>query len=272
MLTGKVAVVTGAAVGIGRGISIALARQGARVAGLDIDFHQNLETAALVRAAGGECLALDCDVGDRIDARRAMNRVMHEFGRIDVLVNNAAVFEDSCLLQGSYDSQTAAFAAAMNSCALGSFNCSSAVTPAMRAVGGGDIIKVITEHVKEGHYITGAKGWGYDCAKFAQWRLTAILAAGLKDLNIRVNGLCFGATDTPMLRGVAPQIADRAMKVEDLGQAVLNVLAHGPSGPTGETYLFGTSGTPREESLKAIAALAPPGAGASRQPTMPLRG
>ena len=258
MLTGKVAVVTGAAVGIGRCVSIALARQGARVAALDVDFHQNLETAALVRATGQECLALDCDVGDRIDVRRAMNRILQEFGRIDVLVNNAAVFDESSLLHGSYESQTAAFATAMGSCALGSFNCSSAATPALRAAGGGNIVNVITEHVKEGHYITGPSGWGYDCAKFAQWRLTAILAAGLKDLNIRVNGLCFGATDTPMLRGVAPDIADRAMKVEDLGQAVLNILAHGPGGPTGETYLFGTSGTPREESLKAIAALAPP--------------
>jgi hypothetical protein len=47
------------------------------------------------------------------------------------------------------------------------------------------------------------------------------------------------------------------MQPEDLGQAVLNIIAHGPAGPTGETYLFGTSGTPRAESLKAIAALAP---------------
>ena len=257
MLKGKVAVVTGAAIGIGRGVAIALARQGARIAALDIDFHHNLETAALVRAAGQQCLALDCDVGDRIDVRRSMNRILQTFERIDVLVNNAAVFDNSSLLQGTYESQTAAFASAMGACALGSFNCASAATPALRAAGGGNIINMITEHVKEGHHLTGMNGWGYDCAKFAQWRLTAILAAELKDANIRVNGLCFGATDTPMLRGVAPDIADRAMKVEDLGQAVLNILGHGPDGPTGETYLFGTSGTPREESLKAIAALAP---------------
>ena len=63
---------------------------------------------------------------------------------------------------------------------------------------GGNIVNLITEHVKEGHYLTGRRGLGYDCAKFAQWRLTAVLAAELKADNIRVNGLCFGATDTPM--------------------------------------------------------------------------
>jgi NAD(P)-dependent dehydrogenase (short-subunit alcohol dehydrogenase family) len=259
MLTGKVAVVTGAATGIGRSLCLTLARQGAKVEALDIDGGNNNETAGLVRAADGACLPVTCDVGDRHQVRLAMELVLREFGRIDLLVNNAAVWDNSSLLEGSYDSQTAAFEQAVSACALGSFNCASAVVPALRAAGGGNIVNMITEHVKEGHYLTGRRGLGYDCAKFAQWRLTAVLAAELQADNIRVNGLCFGATDTPMLRGEAPDLADIAMKPEDLAQAVLNVIAHGPGGPTGETYLFGTSGTPREESVRAIAALAPAG-------------
>ena len=104
---------------------------------------------------------------------------------------------------------------------------------------------------------TGRPALGYDCAKFSMWRQVETWAAELKEKNIRVNGLCFGATDTPMLRGVAPDLADVAMKIEDLGQAVVNVISHGDDGPSGETWLFGTSGTPREDSLVAIAALAP---------------
>jgi NAD(P)-dependent dehydrogenase (short-subunit alcohol dehydrogenase family) len=257
MLTGNVAVVTGSAVGIGRGLCLTLARHGAKVVALDIDGGNNAETARLVREAGGECLPVTCDVGDRHQVGQAMELVLGRFGRIDLLVNNAAVWDNSSLLEGTYDSQTAAFELAVRACALGSFNCASAAVPGLRAAGGGNIVNMITEHVKEGHYLTGRRGLGYDCAKFAQWRMTAILAAELKAYHIRVNGLCFGATDTPMLRGEAPDLADRAMKPEDLGQAVLNVIAHGPDGPTGETYLFGTSGTPREESVRAIAALAP---------------
>jgi len=85
------------------------------------------------------------------------------------------------------------------------------------------------------------------------------LAGALSKKNIRVNGLCFGATDTPMLRTHAPDLADSGgcMTPADLGQATLNLRAAGADGPTGETYLFGTSGTPVEESRKAIAALAP---------------
>jgi len=60
-----------------------------------------------------------------------------------------------------------------------------------------------------------------------------------------------------MLRSAAPQIADKAMKTEDLARAVLNVIAHGKGGPTGQTFLFGTSGSAREDSLEQIAALAP---------------
>lgn len=257
MLQGKVAVVTGSAIGIGRGVSVALARQGAKIAGLDIDPGNNADTARQVEAAGQAFLAVECDVGDKDKVRRAFDQILETFGRIDVLVNNAAVWDNSSLVEGSFETQTDAFDRAMGACAFGTYYCALAATPALIAAGGGNIVNLITEHVKPGHLITERPALGYDCAKFSQWRLTEHMAHELQAHNIRVNGLCFGATDTPMLRGVAPEIADAAMKVEDLGQAVLNVIAHGPDGPTGETYLFGTSGSARADSLKAIAALAP---------------
>lgn len=259
LLKHKVAVITGSAVGIGRGIAVALAREGADIIALDIDVLENHTTAAEVGAVGRECLALACDVSDKIQVRTAINEGLAAFGRVDVLVNNAAVWDDSSLLGGTYESQTAAYDNAMGSCAMGAYYCARACAPAMAAKDGGNIINVITEHVKEGHYITQAPALGYDCAKFAQWRQTENWAHELHDSGIRVNGLCFGATDTPMFRNAVPTKGLDTMKVEDLGQAVINLIAHGAAGPTGQTFLFGTSGTPREDSLKAIAALAPQG-------------
>ncbi len=259
MLNGKVAVVTGAAVGIGRGVSVALAEAGADIVALDLDSLNNQATAKAVAAAGRNCLALACDMADKMQVRRCIDAGLSRFGRIDVLVNNAAVFDDSSLLGGTYESQTAAFDAAMGACALGAYYAARACVPAMVAVGGGHIVNMITEHVKEGHYITGMAALGYDCAKFSMWRQTETWAVELAEQNIRVNGLCFGATDTPMLRTHAPDMAGdpSLMTPADLGQATLNLIAHGVDGPTGETYLFGTSGTPAEESRKAIAALGP---------------
>ena len=91
LLTGKVAVVTGSAIGIGRAIAIALANEGADVALLDIDAANNGETARLVRATGRRALPLDSDVADKGQVRRANADSAAAIGRIDVLLNNAAV-------------------------------------------------------------------------------------------------------------------------------------------------------------------------------------
>jgi NAD(P)-dependent dehydrogenase (short-subunit alcohol dehydrogenase family) len=256
LLDGQVAVVTGGAEGIGRGFAVAFAEHGANVASLDIDSVSNAETVRQVEAAGRKGLAIDCDVADAAQVRRAMNDVIREFGRIDVLVNNAAVWVNTALTQGTYESQTRNFEDSIDICAMGSFYCAMAAVPAMRANGGGNILNVITEHVKEGHLITGlAPATGYDSAKWVQLRLTETWAVELQPHGIRVNALCMGATDSPMFR--ATHTMPAAIMPADIAQAALNILAHGPGGPTGQSYLFAASGTSREQALAEIAALAP---------------
>ena len=259
LLDGQVAVVTGGAVGIGRGIAVALAQSGAHVASLDIDSVNNAETLTLVRAAGRDGLALDCDVADKVQVRRAIDAVIQQLGQIDILVNNAAVWENTSLLYGNYASQAAAYERALDICALGSYYCALAAVPAIARAGGGNIINVITEHIKEGHLITGlGAGSGYDSAKFVQWRQTETWAVEVKELGIRVNALCMGATATPMFDASHANLAEgfEMLTPEDVGQAVINVLGHGPGGPTGQSYLFGASGTPRAQSLQEVAAIA----------------
>jgi NAD(P)-dependent dehydrogenase (short-subunit alcohol dehydrogenase family) len=256
-LDGTVAVITGGATGIGRAIALMLAQNGAKVATLDIDLLGNAETARLVEAAGSTGLAVDCDIADRAQVRRAMNEVLAALGRIDLLVNNAAIYIDTSLTRGTYESQTREYERSLAVCALGSYFCARAAVPAMQAAGGGNIVNIITEHIKEGHLMTGPGASGYDAAKWVMWRQTESWAVELKEHNIRVNALCMGATDTPMLRAVSVPIAEAGMKPADVAQAVMNVLAHGPGGPTGQSWVFGTTGTPREQSLREIQALAP---------------
>ena len=107
LLTGKVAVVTGSAIGIGRAIALALANEGADVALLDIDGANNAETARIVAATGRRALPLDCDVADKGQVRRTIAEVASTLGRIDVLVNNAAVYIDCALTHGDFFTQTA---------------------------------------------------------------------------------------------------------------------------------------------------------------------
>lgn len=254
---GKTAVISGSAVGIGRGVAVTLARLGMNVAALDIDTANNAETLRLVTAAGARCLVFDCDVGDKWAVKAAIDAAANEFGGIDLLVNNAGYWDNSSLTQGTYESQTDAFDRAMKASALGSYYCTRAAVDHMRASGGGNVVGMITDHVKPGFYITGLPAVGYDCAKFGMWRQTETWAQELAEYNIRVNGLCFGAVDTPMLRAVIDDMYETAMQPEDIGQAVANIVAHGPAGPTGETWLVAKTHEPRETGLAEIAALAP---------------
>src|SRR5213083_2718541 len=88
-LAGRVALVTGAGQGIGRGIALVFAREGARVCVAELKEHRAERTAQEIRAAGGEALPLVADVGRREDVDRMVEETVRRWGRVDVLVNNA---------------------------------------------------------------------------------------------------------------------------------------------------------------------------------------
>lgn len=251
-----VILVTGSAVGIGRGICESYAKQGATVVAIDIDASANEATRAAVQSAGGTCYNYTCDIGDRASVRSVFRDLVEKIDHVDLLVNNAAVYNDTTLTGGDWESQTTAFDAAMGACTMGAFYCTAAAVPLLAKAGVSNVINVLTDHVKEGYHLTGGIATGYDSAKFALFRLTENWAVELRNRGVRVNGLCFGATDTPMLRKFAPQVVARAMVVDDLCQAVRNVVGQGPQGATGQSYEFGMGETPREVSLQQIQAIA----------------
>ena len=251
----QVVFVTGSAVGIGREVATSWAKESATIVGLDIDRAENKMTHSQVESAGGTCHSYTCDISDREAVRAVFDDLKGKIDHIDLLVNNAAVYGDTKLTSSDWDTQTRAFDNAMGSCAMGAFYCTAAAVPLLEKSGTSNIINILTDHVRPGFYLTGGPATGYDCAKFALWRLTESWAEELKEMGIRVNGLCFGATDTPMLREFAPQMIENGMKVEDLDLAIRHVINQGPGGDTGASYDFGMGPTPRATSLEQIDAI-----------------
>ena len=251
----QVIFVTGSAVGIGRGICTSFAREGATIIALDIDDVENEITRQAAIEAGGTCLAYHCNIADKVAVKSVFDDLRGKVSHINLLLNNASVYGDTTLTGGDWEQQTHAFDTAIGACTMGAFYCTAAAVPLLTEAKPANVINLLTDHVKQGYYLTGGSATGYDSAKFALWRLTESWAVELKPAGIRVNGLCFGATDTPMLRKFAPQMVNQAMSVDDLDQAIRNVIDQGPNGASGKSYEFGMGRTPRSTSLEQIAAI-----------------
>ncbi len=251
-----VAVITGGAVGIGQAIAKAVGARGGQVFNIDQDASGNQETDQLVAGAGGQCTSFTANAGDPEIVRQIFNEISSQVDHLDLLVNNSAVWNDSSLTAGDYQSQVKAFQMAIDSCLHAAFCCTLAAVPLLERAANPVIINMNTEHMDKDHFLSYIVGsTGYDCAKFGLWRLTQTWAAELQSKGIRVNEFCFGAVDTPMLRAVSSEKADAGMKSEDLATAVFHIFDQGPSGDNGQSHFFGFSGTSREESLQQIAAL-----------------
>ena len=250
MLNGKVAIVTGAAVGIGNAIARALHAEGARLSVCDVREEVNVLAGEL------GALATIADVAQPEDVRRVVVSTLKRFGRIDVLVNNAGVWagslptDDLEKTQRDYD-----YLVGVN--LKGSFLFGRAVIPHLIAQGGGDIINVCTDHVQTcgspfelthddapncPHKAIAPRPTGggpgmdlYDASKWGQLGLTFAWAQALAPHRIRVNALCMGATDSYMLRGFHdhkpdPEEVARWMKPADIARLMLDVMRDGRSG------------------------------------------
>ena len=185
----KVAVVTGAARGIGLAIARQFARDGYRVAMLDMDGAELKKVAQ-----GAEMLAIECDVADPAGVSAAVDRIVAHFGRIDALVNNAGIALFKPLLETTYEEWSRVLAVNLN----GPFLMVQACAPVMLKTGGGAIVNIAS--------ISGLRAStlrvAYGTSKAALSHLTKQQAAELGNLGIRVNAVAPGPVDTAMAKQV----------------------------------------------------------------------
>ena len=190
-LEGKVALVTGAARGIGRGIALRFAGEGAKVG--VIDLHEDACQAVVdeIKAAGGEALAIGVDISDEAMVMLAVERTQHHYGTVNVLVNNAAVMPSGTIHETSVDDFERCVAVNLR----GTFLMCKAVIPGMLAAGQGSII-----HMSSVTGILGLPGIAaYSMTKAALAGLARAMSTDYAGKGIRVNCVSPGTIDSPML-------------------------------------------------------------------------
>jgi NAD(P)-dependent dehydrogenase (short-subunit alcohol dehydrogenase family) len=195
LLKGKICVITGAGSvrGLGRATAALFADHGARVIVLDIDLAAARATVAALRGRGH--MAVRCDVTRRIDAEKAIGRVLARHGHIDVLVNNAGITAPDRLM----DVTDALYDRIMDVNMRGCFHMTQAVVPAMRAARSGSIVNMSSVAGQRGGGVFG--GTPYAAAKAAVLGYTKACARELGADNIRVNAICPSLIDTDITSG-----------------------------------------------------------------------
>ena len=206
-LKGKVAVVTGAGRGIGRAIAVEMAREGASVAILSRTTAELRETEKNIRSMGAEVVRLAADVSKRSDVEKMATKTMSALGRIDILVNNAAIIGAVKPLHAVSERE---WDAAIDINLKGVYLSARAVIPWMIKRGSGKIINLTSGL---GEMVMSPFGL-YSIGKAGVLHLTRIMAEELRQHNIQVNGLDPGVTDTRMHEEI------RAMGPEVLGEDV----------------------------------------------------
>jgi NAD(P)-dependent dehydrogenase (short-subunit alcohol dehydrogenase family) len=198
-LAGKVALVTGGASGIGRASALAFAAAGAAVVVSDIVPHGGQEVVRLIGEAGGAATFVQADVAQAADVAALMNHIVERYGRLDYAHNNAGI-EGRMLPFLDYPDEVFDRVIAVN--LRGVWLCMKAEVPLMLAQGGGAIVNTAS--------VAGLKGTAeqsaYNTSKHGVIGLTRCLALEFGHRGVRVNAVCPGGIDTPMLeRAYSPE-------------------------------------------------------------------
>ena len=196
--------VTGAASGIGRGIAFRLAEFGAAVLVLDNNAKGGNETVAAIRQAHGEAVFISCDVRSAADCRQAAATVISSRNRIDILCNNAGIIVRKNIVDQAEEEWNAVLDVTLSSV----YRLSREVIPHMIRSGGGSIVNTGSGWSLKG----GPKAAAYCAAKAGVLNLTRAMAIDHGPNNIRVNCVCPGDIDTPMLAAECRQLGEDPAK------------------------------------------------------------
>jgi len=206
LLTGKVAIVTGAGSGIGLAIARLFARQGAHVVALDLDSAAAAATADAIRSTGGQAEALTCDVADADQVAAAFSTVGRSVQRIDILVNNAGIAHVGTIEQTTEAELDRLYRVNVK----GVFLCARAAIPIMVAQGGG----VMLNMASIASLIGLPDRFAYSMSKGAVLTMTRSIAVDYMKQNIRCNCICPARVHTPFVdQYVAKHYAGREEEV-----------------------------------------------------------
>ena len=186
-LTGKVAIITGAGSGIGQSTAMLFGEEGARVVVADIDPQKATETVSLIKDRGGVAVAVEADISKEEEARGITEEAIRAFSRIDILVNDAAVF----VLKG-FDTTMEEWRRSLGVNVIGTAFCTKYAVAEMKKHGGAIVnLGSISSFIAEPDCFT------YSATKAAILQMTRNMAMDLAAYNIRVNCVCPGTIITP---------------------------------------------------------------------------
>jgi len=237
-LQGKVAVVTGGAQGLGRAITLGMAREGAKVVVADLQADKAESVAKEARALGAEALALEVNVASEPSVKRLAEETFKRFRRIDILVNDAGVYLRSPVVSKSEEDWDRTFNINLG----GNFLCARAFVPAMRRQKSGRIISIASSIAH-----TGAKEFAdYAASKAAIIGFVKALARERGPDGITVNAICPGSanTDMPRRHRSEEEVMARlratplghVLEPEDIAGSVLFLASDAASYITGQAY------------------------------------
>lgn len=235
ILEDKVAIVTGAAQGIGRAIGLLLAKEGAHIVVSDINLAKAQETAQEIEALGRKALPIQVNVASLEDVEKMVTAVMERFGRIDILVNNAGITRDRMILRMTEEE----WDAVLNVNLKGTFNCTKAVVRHMAKQKSGKIVNIASVVGEMGNAGQG----NYAASKAGVIGFTKSMAREFAQRGININAVAPGFIETAMTDAI-PEAAkeewkkwipmQRIGRPEDVAQAVLFLVSEASSYITGQ--------------------------------------
>ena len=193
-LQGKVAIVTGAAMGIGKGIASVFLREGAKVVIADVNQGEGEKTAGLLRNGGRDVFFQPCDVSNESSVQRLVEATLSRYHVLHVLVNNAGIGVYKSVLDATVEEFDRCLAVNLR----GVFLCSKYAIPHIKAAGGGAIVNVASAHSYQNVGGTAP----YAASKGGVVALTRVMAIDHGRDKIRVNAVCPGWIYTPLIKGI----------------------------------------------------------------------
>jgi 3-oxoacyl-[acyl-carrier protein] reductase len=234
----RIAIVTGGGTGIGQGIAVALAREGAKVVVSGRRAEPLERTVRSIKQAGGEALAVQADMSSVADVQRLVKSAVDSYGTIDILINNAGVGGGDFIHQHDVEDWDRVMAINLR----GPFLAARAVLPIMRAQRRGDIVNISSESGLE--YYTG--DGTYTVAKHALNTLSELIQRENQDYNIRVNTVCPGMVVTEMTENTRGLNHAKCLYPEDIADLVVWLVTRRPNVKIGRPVLIQTMENPWE--------------------------